>query len=175
MAKRIACPHGFLSLRSCLSGCRDRRRQAQAAEWYKGESNKERVRVLGAAWRLANPERAKTSIESWRLNNRARRNAVAAKWIKANPEFNQEKSRRRRARVAGNGVEPVTKAHLKLLFDAQDGCCRYCRTPLGEDKHLDHRIPIARGGPHAPSNVCWSCPSCNLKKNVKTEQEFLNG
>jgi hypothetical protein len=80
---------------------------------------------------------------------------------------------RARTKVRKANGAPITAKHLALLLEAQDGRCRYCRVPLGKDKHLDHRVPLSRGGPHEPANVCWSCPSCNLRKATKTETEFM--
>jgi 5-methylcytosine-specific restriction endonuclease McrA len=82
--------------------------------------------------------------------------------------------RRARKRGTANHLnEPVTAKHLAMLLEAQDACCRYCRRPLDGERHLEHRVPLARGGAHAPSNLCWSCPPCNLSKGTRTEAEFL--
>jgi hypothetical protein len=150
------------------------------AVWRK--ANLKRINARSTEWRMANPERMKVYAgTSKRVYDASRYKADpehakerANEWRKRNPAARSDIIHRRRARKLGNdGNEPITEAHLKLLLDAQDGCCRYCRTPLGKDKHLDHRIPLARGGSHAPSNVCWACPTCNLRKNRKTESEFL--
>jgi len=160
-------------------------KKAYSAAWDRAHNENRRAR--GKKWKKAHRDYVKEYAAKWDRDHRElvkernaardpeRQRAYTAAWRKANPEANRELWRRRRALKRGVGYEPVTAAHLKLLFEAQDGRCRYCPTLLGEDKHLDHRIPLARGGPHSPSNVCWSCPSCNLKKSTKTEQEFLNG
>jgi len=139
-------------------------------------ANRERLRLYDVERGALNPQRGKGYKEAWKKSNPDRVRTYNAAWWGRNRELACEYQHRRRIIKLGNlGNEPVTKEHLKLLFDAQEGCCRYCRMPLGKDKHLDHRIPLARGGAHAPSNVCWSCPKCNRRKHVKTEQEFLNG
>jgi 5-methylcytosine-specific restriction endonuclease McrA len=38
--------------------------------------------------------------------------------------------------------------------------------------HLDHVIPLAWGGLHDISNLCLACPTCNLRKHIKTGDEF---
>ena len=45
--------------------------------------------------------------------------------------------------------------------------CYYCNCELDEKKHLDHYIPLSKGGTHSIDNVVWSCASCNLKKGAK--------
>lgn len=40
--------------------------------------------------------------------------------------------------------------------------------------HLDHFIPIAKGGQHVPWNLLPVCHTCNLRKNVKNPKLFLS-
>lgn len=148
-----------LSARACYARNRDAY-LAKGRERYHRNAEQNRAKAL--AWRKANPEKAAAIAKRKKLNNPEKYRALAV-----------QVSHRRRARERGVGCEPITAEHLRLLFEAQEGRCRYCRVELSGRKHLDHRIPIARGGPHAPSNVCWSCPTCNHRKNAKTEAEFL--
>lgn len=51
--------------------------------------------------------------------------------------------------------------------------CYLCGVDLtSETLHMEHRIPIARGGTHWPANLAPACESCNLSKGTKTEAEF---
>jgi 5-methylcytosine-specific restriction endonuclease McrA len=36
-------------------------------------------------------------------------------------------------------------------------------------------LPVSRGGTHARENLCCACPTCNLRKGTRTEEEFLKG
>lgn len=38
--------------------------------------------------------------------------------------------------------------------------------------HIEHKIPLSRGGLHAIENLDISCQSCNCSKNTKTVEEF---
>lgn len=58
------------------------------------------------------------------------------------------------------------------LFDEQDGKCVACGIELGDNFHLDHIVPLSRGGLNVDSNVQLLCPSCNLSKGNKTMQEW---
>jgi hypothetical protein len=136
---------------------------ARRAAWMK--ANPQWVAVRNASRRVKVSKRVPMTAERRRERDRQR--------YATNPHNWKEAARRRRGILQGARIEPVTAAHLRLLLEAQDGACRYCRAPLGKDKHLDHLIPLARGGPHAPSNVCWACPACNLRKHTRTEAEFL--
>jgi len=52
--------------------------------------------------------------------------------------------------------------------------CRYCGNyvPVG---HVDHIIPLSRGGTDDPNNLVWACPTCNLSKGNQTWQEWRDG
>jgi 5-methylcytosine-specific restriction endonuclease McrA len=52
------------------------------------------------------------------------------------------------------------RAHV-LLRDRQT--CRYCGVPA---THVDHVLPISRGGPTHPDNLVAACQRCNLQKGA---------
>jgi 5-methylcytosine-specific restriction endonuclease McrA len=81
------------------------------------------------------------------------------------------------ARVNGNG-KVVRRKIPKLLRQAviaRDGLvCVYCEAALHQNAvHLDHKVPISRGGKHTVSNLCVSCAPCNHAKGTMTPEEFL--
>ena len=94
-----------------------------------------------------------------------------SKWQRENPEKVAAGKHRRRARKA-NAAGTATADQIKARFQYYENCCYYC----GENKpglHIEHRIPLSKGGSNWPANLVPSCPSCNLSKGAKTEKEFL--
>lgn len=54
------------------------------------------------------------------------------------------------------------------IFIRDKGKCQYCQCDLPERGwHLDHVLPLSRGGNHLRSNVVASCAKCNLSKGNK--------
>lgn len=54
---------------------------------------------------------------------------------------------------------------------SRDGCyCHVCGTT--RNLHIDHIIPISRGGKTEMSNLQVLCKKCNLQKGNKTMDEF---
>ncbi|WP_397570435.1 HNH endonuclease [Schlesneria sp. T3-172] len=55
--------------------------------------------------------------------------------------------------------------------------CRYCKckleSPDGDVMHVDHIVPVVVGGNDDIENLTAACVLCNLKKNAKSEEEFL--
>lgn len=51
--------------------------------------------------------------------------------------------------------------------------CYWCNKPLKNKViHIDHYVPLARGGEHTLSNLVVSCQSCNNKKHAKDPIDF---
>lgn len=67
-----------------------------------------------------------------------------------------------------------------FIIQQADFTCTYCKrrhysSQVGPDDrpwHIDHAVPLARGGVDAPENLCLSCEACNLKKSVRMPHEF---
>lgn len=62
------------------------------------------------------------------------------------PQASTRISLRRRVKKEGNGVYVVTKEDLRKLLVRQRGDCYICLLPLGPKKHLDHIVPVKKGG-----------------------------
>ncbi len=59
---------------------------------------------------------------------------------------------------------------LKLVHNSR-GFCSYCGERSNKF-HMEHVIPLVRGGRHAIGNVVPVCPSCNLSKHDKLLVEW---
>lgn len=80
---------------------------------------------------------------------------------------------RRRARKAsaeGSWVE----SDILRIFVAQKGKCAspVCRIDIKKSYHIDHIMPLARGGSNWPKNLQLLCPRCNIQKNDKHPIEW---
>ncbi len=62
---------------------------------------------------------------------------------------------------------------INQMWDNQLGRCIYCKDRLAFGYHVDHIIPISRGGTNFPSNLQLLCQPCNTRKHTKTHDEFL--
>ena len=54
--------------------------------------------------------------------------------------------------------------------------CEYCQmhqSLQGARFHLEHIVPITRGGTTEPENLAWACPGCNLRKSDRVESVDL--
>jgi 5-methylcytosine-specific restriction endonuclease McrA len=61
-----------------------------------------------------------------------------------------------------------------LKFRSQEGICVYCMAKMTiQNCHLDHKMPLARGGSDDPSNLQVLCARCNREKHSKSHEEYL--
>lgn len=44
--------------------------------------------------------------------------------------------------------------------------CAYCGCMPGADRlHVDHLVPVSKGGSNDPANLCCACDTCNTRKS----------
>lgn len=72
---------------------------------------------------------------------------------------------RKHDRKAENPRAGMSKA-LRFSILTRDGfACRYCGRKAPEVAlHVDHVIPVSRGGPSTPDNLVAACIDCNSGK-----------
>jgi 5-methylcytosine-specific restriction endonuclease McrA len=98
-------------------------------------------------------------------------------WHNANPERGRAYRHRRRALKRG-AEGRHTADDLRALATAQTPrgkthpACWWCGKDTAGKYHVDHRIPLSRGGGNSPDNLVISCARCNLRKHAKMPQEF---
>lgn len=81
-------------------------------------------------------------------------------------------ARHKRRSITKNG--DVTNNQL-LDLKKNATICYWCNVSLKKVKtHIDHYIPLSKGGEHTLSNLVVSCKECNATKQAKDPLEFAN-
>lgn len=79
----------------------------------------------------------------------------------------------RRARRLSQFVEHVD---LAVVWARDRGICHICSQPADPaDWHLEHKVPLSRGGEHSYENTAVSHPSCNKSKGAKLPSPRIQG
>lgn len=168
------CRHGHIGERYTVDGkcvaCVAERASARARRWAK--ANPEKKRAHSQKWRNANPEK-------WRESNsrskRARQSIYTDRQradYALNPEKYRVVERKRRAQMKGSSGTH-TASDLAGILKAQGNRCAYCRADLSRaKKHVDHILPLARGGSNGRANLQYLCRPCNQAKSARDPVVF---
>jgi hypothetical protein len=122
-------------------------------------------------YRLANPDRDQWQKFMYRDANRESIREKGRAYAIAHRAEHNASHRKRMANLEQNGGT-LTARDIQNQHDQQKGKCYWCHKKL-EKYHVDHVIPIIRGGSNDPSNIVIACPFCNISKGSKTVEEWL--
>jgi 5-methylcytosine-specific restriction endonuclease McrA len=144
--------------------------RARAREYMRKRrtDHPERTQAETQRWRKKYPDRKSASEKRWRQGNAEHCRRVAAIWRMLNPEVVRAGRHRRRARDQ-QAIGTYSRIDVTRIYRAQRGHCAYfffCSSALGNSYHIDHIVPLARGGSNAASNIQLTCPSCNTRKQA---------
>lgn len=163
----------------------NREYNAQRAREYRA-NNPEKRRQAVKAWAAANPERVAEinaryrrrhaairaeKFRSYRKLNLKKVSESLKRWRAANKDKCRIHNNNRRARARG-GV--LSTGIVDDLMEKQRGKCACCRTDLRKaGHHIDHIMPLAKGGTNTDDNVQLLCPECNLSKHARHPVDFM--
>lgn len=143
----------FSPHRSCAGGVRSECKKccAQYTRRWR-ESNIGRNRENVNRWHASHPDRVKAIMARWRRNNKHRLR-----------EYDQRRfAIRRGALLAGISIR------RSEIWERDGGKCHICRRACDPLRwHLDHLVPVSRGGQHTPDNVAVSHPKCNQSRGSR--------
>lgn len=128
--------------------------------YFKGHYAENSQHVLDRSREYAKRNRSEVSrrAREWSRNNPNKRKAISKNY----------KAKRRSQEEAG-----ITGAVLAEWTRWQPKTCFYCGAECSGDFHVDHFIPLSKGGAHVLTNLRIACASCNLRKNAKMPDEFM--
>ncbi len=126
----------------------------------------DRVRAMARVWqatyRAAHPDRAR----AWHAANPEKVRSYQVSWRAANPDAGLASVHLRRARKIGVGGKLSRGLRAKLLL-LQQGLCAVCRAKLTKTGvHMDHIMPLSKGGANDDHNIQLLCPTCNGSKHA---------
>lgn len=88
-------------------------------------------------------------------------------------------SKARRELAIKYGCVPGYTSVVRCHWCGMQGCVYWPLLNSGKphgwpvfEHHIDHLIPLARGGSHEVSNLAFACERCNWSRGAKSAEEF---
>jgi 5-methylcytosine-specific restriction endonuclease McrA len=143
----------------CNAGGRSR----ELCDECRREAN--RISARASAARRTPEEQRKTNAD-WTARNLELRRRIAREWAKRNRDSVTANTQAYRARKAGLFRHHVDRG---VLYEIDRGLCGICGEPVERDSswHVDHIVPLSKGGEHSYLNCQVSHGPCNQRKNAK--------
>lgn len=120
------------------------------------ERNKKKLLEHTKEWRKQNPEKIREYSCNWKKSNPEKVNANNAK----------RRAKKRQATVVDRNEE--VKEYVTKLYATQ----QYYKECHNIELHVDHIIPLSRGGTHVPENLRLISSEDNLRKRDKLDSEL---
>jgi 5-methylcytosine-specific restriction endonuclease McrA len=149
--------------------------------------HKKEIKHRRAAYRQANREKISErkresyqqnrahvleSVRRYAANNREALRLKNKRWRENNRDLVATIDRLKRCRRKG-AIGAHTADDIRDIAKLQGNKCAYCRVSLLKKKrHVDHIIPVVRGGTNDRANIQLLCEFCNLSKHARDPIDF---
>lgn len=129
------------------------------------EQNMERKKENARISYINQKEKIKQRSHKWYHSNKERAAERQRNWSKKNPDKHNDVRSMQRARKR-KLTPPMTEEEKSLIEKFYEHASRLTKL-LKIKHHVDHIIPLAKGGLHHPSNLQVIPASVNLRKGIK--------
>ena len=135
------------------------------------ENRREQFKIWGPRSYRKHREKRLASQKQYREDHHDRDYQIHKRYRETHRDvINAAAQRRRALKLNATGIH--TKDDVQRQYKSQKGHCYWCNIKVDKVYHVDHVIPLSRGGSNGPENIVISCPTCNMKKNNKLPHEW---
>ncbi len=138
-------------------------------EWKR--KNRTKMLAQRKLYREANKDKQKEYYKIYRLNNLDKEVIRNRAWALSNRDKKRAKDSLRRARIKKVNDIKTTEDRKQLVVLFKQALEREKET--GCEWHVDHTIPITKGGRHCLTNLQVVPASWNLSKGNRHERKFV--
>lgn len=138
----------------------------EGRRYYQRHKEEERARARAYQRKRRADPATKAKESAYRQQNIDKIKAQQREYRKTNAQEINRKRRVRRAQRHGTITGTHTIEDVQAQYKRQDGKCYWCKKKVGNSFHVDHVVPLAKGGSDGPENIVISCPRCNHRKSA---------
>lgn len=124
-------------------------------------------------WRETHRDSIRETNSAQYEKNKEARKAKQREYYRANVQEHLARNRNRKAQKR-DAAGSHTAADILDIYKTQKGKCRWCGVEVGSDFHVDHVVPLSRGGSDSPENLAVACPDCNRHKHNAMPDEWVS-
>lgn len=146
--------------------------RAYMRQWNEEHRAEEKARKL--RWYYSHLEQASARRRLRYETHREQIKKEVRQWKQDHPELTKTFDHNRRARKL-NAPGSHNANDILAQLKRQKNRCYYCGGKLVDKYHVDHIVPLSRGGSDDPENLVATCPRCNLSKGDKLPSEWAEG
>ena len=123
--------------------------------------HQEKIKERARKWVLDNYQRKKENDKNYRITHK---NEI---------RLCRKKNQRMRKLGGELTLQIIQRIYEENIKQYGTLTCYLCLKPIefGKDT-LEHKIPLIRGGTNEYKNLSIACQMCNLKKSIKTDEEY---
>jgi 5-methylcytosine-specific restriction endonuclease McrA len=135
--------------------------------------NKEKSSAITRRWLKNHKKHVNNRLKNWRHSKGISKVFISQFGISKTKEYKKTMQARRRALDKDLKINTVQLVYEDNIKQYGTLTCYLCLEliPFGKD-HLEHKIPLCRGGTNEYNNLAVACQPCNYKKHTKTEEEY---
>lgn len=126
------------------------------------QEHKEEIKKNAKEYRLKNKDRVAIWSRDYRNTPKGRAVSIYSN-KKRKYKINQSKDQ--------SAIEKIA------FIRSRKSRCFWCGKKINgnnpKECHIEHIMPLNRGGSHSSGNIVASCPECNLKKKDKKPDDFI--
>lgn len=140
--------------------------QERRPGWQQHKREYDRKRVARLKDRLSAQARERYKV------TRAQKLENARVWSERNPEKRKAISQSYKHRRRSVERQGMTGRELADWKKAQPKVCHWCGAKCAHCYHVDHYVPLSKGGKHEAANLVIACRDCNFRKHAKDPLDF---